>query len=380
MTTFITFIQNQEQLDLLDPSWTPEIILEPQALSRAGLLSMSQVHSLANAATQKGLKISLQWDILNNDPQIQRGLQLLAPLIPLVSGGMRVQDLGAAEALKVHFPHIPLHLIVETGNHNLLGLQAWEQHFGHQLQRFILSNEIPKTSLADYLKQLSTPCEVLGLGKCLLLYTPRSLLKPLTGSSEALQSYAVSSEETSQPFTLEENEHGSFLYHCHDLCLLDVLHELLHMKMAFIRLDLRRLNTFPSINDIQSFANTLNPEFLEALKTQWPVRLIRGFYGSNRTDRPIQRIKNKYLDQNNNPLVGTVVEVVKNTYVVVTLKEEITLGEVLHWATPEGLQIHQKIEMIQGLDQNSVTVATAPGVWILPFHKGIVPGTRIHKN
>mgnify|MGYP003322752277 FL=1 len=123
-------------------------------------------------------------------------------------------------------PAIPLHLIAETGNHNLTGLQRWTKYFGQQLQRLILSTELPKPVLSEYSKILNVPCEILAVGRILLLYTPRKLLSNQAYSSSStgfLEKTLATTEQPQRQFPTIENQHGTFMFHHRDLFLLDFL-------------------------------------------------------------------------------------------------------------------------------------------------------------
>ena len=100
---------------------------------------------------------------------------------------IRVQDIGAAEWVRNELPEIPIHFIAETGNHNLTGLLRWHKYFGQQLQRFVLSSELPISTLIIYCRSLTVPCEILAVGKILLFYTPRKLLSNFETSKNSFE-------------------------------------------------------------------------------------------------------------------------------------------------------------------------------------------------
>ena len=190
-----TYIQDNTQLALLKHTSIQEVILEHKVMSRLGTLTTSQIKSLANQAKTEGYNPILQWDILGNDEDLQKGINIIKQLPLHLIQAIRVQDLGVAELLRTQFPKLPLHLIVESGNHNLIGLQHWVQYFKNQIKRLIISTELPETTLKQYCHQLEVPCEILGVGRILLFYTPRNLLAPFDPSSVESKEKMVTSDE-----------------------------------------------------------------------------------------------------------------------------------------------------------------------------------------
>ncbi|MDX1521102.1 MAG: U32 family peptidase, partial [Anaerolineae bacterium] len=153
-----------------------EVLLEPDLLARQGRLSLRDVHELALAARARALRPVLVWDALMPE---RRLVEIEAELVRLdfsVYAAVRVSDVGAAQWLRNHQPQMPIHLIAETGNHNLTALQGWCDYFGPALERLVLSIELPEEKLIDYCRRLPVGCEVLGVGPILLFYSPRSLL------------------------------------------------------------------------------------------------------------------------------------------------------------------------------------------------------------
>ena len=63
MKTISYLLNSSELLGLLDKG-IEQVIIEPKALSRLGKLSINEVNKLAEKASQMGLKVFLEWDIL----------------------------------------------------------------------------------------------------------------------------------------------------------------------------------------------------------------------------------------------------------------------------------------------------------------------------
>ena len=171
---FNTYLDNKKTLKLIHDTSIREVILEHKTLSRMGRLDTDSLLSLTDAALESGLSPILQWDTLCTESNFENCIKLLDDLPLSKFAAIRVQDIGAAEWVRHELPEIPIHFIAETGNHNLTGLLRWHEYFGQQLQRFALSSELPISTLVNYCRSLTVPCEILATGRVLLFYTPVS--------------------------------------------------------------------------------------------------------------------------------------------------------------------------------------------------------------
>ena len=173
-----TFAQSLNDLNLIKDQGLEEVILGHQDFSRFGKLKTEDFFEFSKRAKELGLKVIFEWDILMTENTF---LKLALEIVPFLDSfdSLRVQDPGA---LEWGFKNTtkPLQFIAENGNHNLPGLKGWIDHVQGRMERIALSIELPKIKIEEYCKILKVPCELLGLGRILLFYTPRQLLSPLS--------------------------------------------------------------------------------------------------------------------------------------------------------------------------------------------------------
>lgn len=377
---FNTYITNHSHLSLLQPTSIREILLEHEDLSRFGRLKTSELQSLIHEAYGRGFSSILQWDILATEPDLLSGAKIIKRLPLSQIAAIRVQDVGIAQWIHQHFPDIPLHLIAETGNHNLASLQQWCDYFGEQLIRLVLSTEIPGMTLKQYCVQLKPPCEILGLGRILLFYTPRSLLLPLQLKSRFSSETTVASDDKKHhQFQILENRHGTFMFHYYDLFLLDLLPELLETTLHTLRLDLRFINSFEWIQEIDSLREKYDGKLVKSIRAQWPVHTIHGFFRANRTDRAIHRLKNKHLSDHGKNIVAYVVESTKNQHIALISRQPFHADEELLFITPDGRKLKIVPNCIRNTQGETTKTADTAGVWLIPHFKGVIPKTLIYR-
>ena len=368
-----TYLESHSQLKQIQQTSIREVILEHKLLSRIGGLDTKSLLSLVDATLAAGMSPVLQWDILSTEQNFQRCVTLLNRLPITNFHAIRVQDLGAAEWIRLKHPELPLHLIAETGNHNLTGLQRWTKYFGQQLQRLILSTELPKPVLSEYSKILNVPCEILAVGRILLLYTPRKLLSYQDFSScstRLLEKTLATSDQPQRQFPTIENQHGTFMFHHRDLFLLDFLPELQNTGLSVLRLDLRHLDSSGNwIKKIDGLLESFDKQKTAALKLAWPAKITHGFFRANRTDLAIERIKNPHLKDRGESLVGYVVEALKGEHLILLVLKSFRCGESLLAITPEGRKCNISTETIKTTDGQ-------PAVDIVPGKLYLVPHTK----
>ena len=381
---FNTYLENFSVLEQIQQTSIREVILEHKSLSRMGKQSTKSLISLLDAALSCGLSPVLQWDILITEQTFQHCLTLLNRLPLAKFHAIRVQDLGAAEWIRQEHPELPLQLIVESGNHNITGLQRWVEYFGPQLQRLVLSTELPKSVLLEYSKTLTVPCEILAVGRILLFYTPRKLLSSqnfLTNSPYFLEKKLVAGDQPQRQFPTVENQHGTFMFHHRDLFLLDYLPELQSTSLSVLRLDLRHLDLSANwLLKLTELLESFDKEKCTALKSAWPTKITHGFFRANRTDLAIERIKNPHLKDHGETLVAYVVEAVKGEHLIILARKTFPFAKTLQGITPEGRECEIATEDIQTTDGQPVTEIVSGNLYQVPHVKYVTAQTLVYSR
>lgn len=370
-----TYAQTLHDLGVIKENGLDEVILGHKEFSRLGKLNDQELSELSARALELNLKRIFEWDILMTEKDFAPLSSKLSQYLSLFDE-IRLQDPGALEFVLNHTDK-KIQWVTENGNHNLFGLQQWESYIGERLTRLVLSIEIPKTSLTEYIKELKTPVEILGLGRILLFYTPRSLLSPLVKNSddpvtksmlqnETFEALGESEESPHKGFPLVENRHGTFMFHIKEFCLLDYVGELSALGLGYFRVDLRST----SLTDYLSMIK--NPE---EFKDKYPHDLMKGFYLVNKTDVLFPKLKNSRLVRKDEGYVGEILDVAKGEYAVIQLKGKVKLkvGDTLKFIHPEGKEYLVPVVWMKSTDLGEIEVAsenqlilmnTMNGLWV----------------
>lgn len=384
----ISHAKNEKELSLLIQSGADEVLLGHQDLSRLGNLTTYALIELAKLAKGSGIRPVLEWDILMTEPQLEKATRLLNELLnePDMNlfSAIRVQDAGAFEyALRV-FPSLPLQLILETGNHNLEGIKRWCEAGGSRIERLILSNQIPKARLAAVIAQTQIPVEVLGLGPILLLYTPRHLLSYQIKEEvheETLRALANSEEDGHSGFRIIQNNHGTFVFHPKDYCLLDLVTELKEMNLAAFRVDFRLENDSSRIVVVSEILNSANPEAVRLFIKNHPNKVTHCFYQANATDVLFKKLKNTAIQRHDAGYVGEIVESQKDSHMILHVRAKgftLKKGQTLKLVSPLGAVKEYVVHLLKNLDLKEVEEIHSNEYAVLPHVKLMVPSTTVN--
>jgi putative protease len=366
-----TYLEKREDLDFFQN--VSEVILQIKELSRFGKLSLEDAHELAKEAKSKGFKPVLEWDILMTENIFQETLKTIKLVDFTLFSEVRAQDPGAVCWLQENCKQTSIALILETGNHNLLGIESWCNHIGNQLSKVILSIELPHERLKNYIDKLhqkDIQVELLGLGRILLFYTPRSLLMPVVFDHEdvkekiihqdLVERLASSEESPHKGFPVVETKHGTFMFHIKDHWLMENILDLMAMKLDWIRIDLRFGKNKQLMSKIIPLIQKYEPDLALQLKEDYPSDVIKGFFNVNKTDTLFGKLKNMKLQRKDKNYLGDVYEVIKEDSIIFMNRSKnikIQKGMALIIINPDGKEIPltiKKLKNSQGVDVDSI--------------------------
>lgn len=299
-----------------------DLILGVSEFSRLGDLDKESYCELLKECKANNRRAIFEWDILMTETVLMDLISLFesyvdSNLVEIV----RVADTGALQYLQERHPEIKIQLLLEVGNHNLVGIKAWREIVGEQLDRLVLSSELPKETLREIICELDAPVEILGSGRILLAYSPRKLVSPHFSESSEIM---VSSEESPhRDFPVVENRHGTFMFNRRDLDLLDEIEELSAIGIDYLRIDKR---------------------FKSSKKT------TKGFFSVNKTDILFEKLKNKRIATKSSSYIGDVVENNKGIHLGIMLRNPklgIKLDDQIIIHSPDGKECTHKVTVLK---------------------------------
>jgi U32 family peptidase len=368
-----SYARTLHDLGVLKDQGLSEVILEPKSLSRFGKLSSSEFITLSQRAKELGFRVLLEWDILMTEDVFCGKLTEVKSLLTHTDA-FRVQDPGALNWVLSNTDK-PLQFIAENGNHNLKALEGWIELALGRMERIVLSIELSKTTIQEYVQKLKVPCELLGFGRILLFYTPRPLLSALVpekvSQNEELAAMGESEESPHKGFPIVENQHGTFMFHIKEFCLVDFAEELRESGLGFFRIDQRWDNQ--RFTEVATLVKTFNPSSFEALKEVYSQDLMRGFYLVNKTDVLFPKLKNSRLQKREGDYIGEVLEAEKGSHLAIVVKNArgLSSSDQLKIQHPKGEIIEARIYSLKNLALEDVTFVSQGEIAIIQFIGGV---------
>ncbi len=368
----LSYATSINELIKLNECGVNELIISSAEFSRFNQNSFDELIQMIEFKKNLSAKLIFEWDILEQENKFKKTCEIFKKLPIHEFSSIRVQDPGVVHFIKTHYPWLKIQLILETGNHNLVGLKRWEDYLGNQLERLILSNELSRELLKNYGQTLKTPIEILCFGRILLFYSPRGLLKPLYDKkSDYIEASGTSEESPHSGFPLIENRHGTFMFNVKDLSLVEHVAELLEMNIHNLRIDLR-FDAF--LNHADAIMKALKNK-VEVFKIDGPRPFIKGFYNINKTDVLFVKLKNNRIARNDANYLAEVVDVEKEINLVLKIKKNFEISEELKLKiiTPEGKEkkitvsefLNSKKEKVSKLiNEKIVTISYVNGVTV----------------
>jgi putative protease len=378
-----SYARSLHELNVMKDQGFEEVILEPKSLSRFGKLANEEVESLSKRAKELGLRVLLEWDILMTEDVFTAKLPDIKSLKGFADA-LRVQDPGALN-WAIDNSNLPLQFIAENGNHNLKALQGWIDLANGKMERIILSIELSRSAIEEYVSKLNVPCELLGFGRILLFYTPRPLLSALVpeklAQNEELAALGESEESPHKGFPIVENQHGTFMFHIKEFCLVDFAAELNTLGLSYFRIDQRWENPVRLV-EVASLSRNFNPEEFEKLKHDYSQDLMRGFYLVNKTDVLFPKLKNSRLQGRDANYIGEVLEAEKSSHLAIMVKNPKGLKttdhlKILH---PKGEIFEAKIYSLKNLALEEVSHVPQGQVALIQFIGGIWVKSQVFFN
>lgn len=388
-----TYVDHLDEAILAKEAGVDEVILGNMLFSRFGKISPKRFSKFSQEVKALNLRVVFDWDILMTEKVFNERVEELKHIEWECFDAIRVQDPGALHWVKNNLPGKAIQLVTETGNHNLIGLKKWQEVAGADLERMILSIELPKIKLSEYIKELDVPVEILVAGRILLFYTPRNLISPYIldhdddKTKAALESsYELegSSEESPHKgFPLLENLHGTFMFNTKDQFLLDHCSELLEMGLGTARVDFRHIEDTSFLTKAVNAIKSPLPTTIHPLKDDYPNTIIRGFFHVNKSDVLFKKLKNQRTLRSDENYIGDVLDVKKKKHLGIMIKSKdisLNVGESLTLRTPDGKVKDLVVTELRNSSGENINTASMNSIAFINHISGISVKTRVYRQ
>ena len=296
----------------------------------------------------------LVWDTLPTEDEFEKQSAIFNALFSESYSAVRVQDVGVFQMIS---PSVPVHLVLETGHHNLESVLPYVNKEPNNVKRLVLSNEVPMSTIAEWSKKLTVELEAQVFGPVLIFYSPRYLLPGNKPQDDEHTLYGRSDEDQRE-FRFVANQNGTLMYLDKWLFLLDQVDHLEAAGIQFGRIHLSELGSIhpelvePFIKSIASCEKDANIDddsswTVKRFRDELNMPLTRGFFKANKTDRQFKRLKNAKMREQQPQARALVLETVRKKYHVLEVFKPLQVQATYRALTPDGLEMDLQFEWLQ---------------------------------
>ena len=350
-----------------------EILVQCDDFSRFGGVDFSNLAETAAIIKSSGKRCTLSWDCLAKNSELNNQFLKLKPIIDTFHS-IRFLDPGVGQLLQAKSPDMKLQLSLEHGSLNRIAIQQWVDTFLPQLEKVILSPQLPLKALSSIEIDPAVGKEILLFGPLEMFYSRRKLLENQNPSRDLLKKtmQIASDDRPTQKSCILQTSNGTIAFYDRQLNLFNTAEDIAKTGISEVRVEyvnkgqLKQIISFFQ-NDAQETPAAENASLHET----------RGFIQKNLTDRLFGALSNPYLKKESEFKVGTVLESVKHSYSVIRLQQEIELPSSLNFVTPEGKKVTKEFISLKDLKNNDYCGNVPKGVYLAAWTKFVVPGSMI---
>ena len=373
---YVLNLGNREHLQTVIRIPIKEVVIQTKSFSLNGGISDADLHDTLNQLTKHRKLITLQWDMLCQDDELETLAERLTEFSSKIMA-IRFVDPGVGAYLKKRFQNLHLQFLMWDGHQNRAGILKWIQIFQPNLHRIILSNQISKQIIKELRQSTGIPIEIKGLGRVQLFYSPRKLLsnnsfEKQDDNSEIL---AASTDRPTQFFSVQQTHQGTTIFNDKDLYLLDRLEEIKTIGVNYLGLEPHTSKQYTLIEE--TFGKT---GWIDKVKNSWENPLIDGFFSKNQTDSLLARLSNTHLKGEKQYQIGSVIESLKNSHTLLHLKQDLDLPQQVVFITPERKEVKFEITHLIDLKGRYYQDRACHGLYRLPWIKYVVSASIMKSN
>ena len=219
--------------------------------AKAGNFAPESMRQAVNYSHAHGVKVYVTVNILAHNADLQGLDAYLLELRDIGADALIISDPGILLRARTVVPELPIHLSTQANVTNHLAAAFW---LAQGAVRLNLARELSLTEIREIRREVGGELEVFVHGALCISYSGRCMLSNYMTDRDANQgncahpcrySYALIEEKRpGQYYPVEEDERGTYIFNSKDLCLLDVLPELVAAGVDSLKIEGRMKSIF----------------------------------------------------------------------------------------------------------------------------------------
>lgn len=219
--------------------------------AKAGNFSLEKMREGIEYAHEHGVKVYVTVNILAHNEDFVGLPEYLRELRDIQADGVIISDPGVLQVARKEVPELAVHLSTQANVTNAAAASFW---LDQGAMRLNVARELSLAEISEIRKQVQGELEVFVHGALCISYSGRCMLSNYMTGRDANQgncahpcrySYALMEEKRpGQYFPVEEDERGTYIFNAKDLCLLDMLPQLVAAGVNSLKIEGRMKSIF----------------------------------------------------------------------------------------------------------------------------------------
>lgn len=219
--------------------------------AKAGNFSEESMRAGVEFAHMRDVKVYVTVNIFAHNRDLELLPEYLQRLQLLGIDGIIIADPGILSYAKKHAPKLPIHLSTQANVTNLESAKFW---LAQGVARLNLARELSLGEIQEIRKAVATELEIFVHGALCISYSGRCMLSSYLTGRDANQgscahpcrfSYALVEEKRpDEYFPVEEDGRGTYIFNSKDLCLLEMLPQLVASGVDSLKIEGRMKSIF----------------------------------------------------------------------------------------------------------------------------------------
>ncbi len=219
--------------------------------AKAGNFNPEKMCEGIDYAHTHGVKVYVTVNILAHNEDLHGLPEYLHELQGMGADGVIISDPGVLKIARKTVPNLPIHLSTQANVTNTASAKFWIEQ---GVIRLNLARELSLAEISEVKRSVDGELEVFVHGALCISYSGRCMLSNYMTGRDANQgncahpcrySYALLEEKRpGQYFPVEEDERGTYIFNSKDLCLLEMLPQLVAAGVDSLKIEGRMKSIF----------------------------------------------------------------------------------------------------------------------------------------
>ncbi|MCL1975759.1 MAG: U32 family peptidase [Firmicutes bacterium] len=348
--------------------------------ARAGNFSIEEVARAVNYTHALGKKLYVAVNVFAHNSDIERLPAYLKLLKEAAPDGLIVSDLGVFTLAQQYAAGLPLHISTQANTVNWQSAAMWK-NLG--AERVILGRELTLTEAAQISALAGIDTEIFIHGAMCMAYSGRCLLSNYLVFRDANRGdcaqpcrwrYALQEEKRPGEFwPIEEDERGGYILNSRDLCLIEVLPQIIAGNIAALKIEGRNKSAYYIANITRIYRAAIEDAVTKkenyTVKREWQQEIAKVSHreytmGFALGSPGVQSMRYESSDPVRGYDFVALALAIEQGYLLLRQHNHFAPGDTLELLLPQGGEIDLKVNELFDSAGESIAAAAHPAMMV----------------